>query len=159
MNINIEVYKNSLHMTDQQVINSIKKAKYTLSKLETQKEDIITLSFGNLLNDKFDNDKIFDELKKLTNMIIYLIQIDKIIECFLFIDSLILEEHFRDICGVIKFSGITNKFKIITKALNDEKFLIDYSEFNVEIGKKSDIIFNKRFILDLKQEYVYREDI
>ena len=159
MNINIEVYKNSLHMTDQQVINSIKKAKYTLSKLETQKEDIITLSFGNLLNDKFDNGKIFDELKKLTNMIIYLIQVDKLDGCFLCVDSLILEKHFRNMIGVIKFSGITNKFKIITKALNDEKFLIDYSEFNVEIGKKSDIIFNKRFILDLKQEYVYREDI
>ena len=50
-------------------------------------------------------------------------------------------------------------FLYIDGVLNDEKFLIDYSEFNVEIGKKSDIIFNKRFILDLKQEYVYREDI
>lgn len=156
MNINIEVYKNSLHMTDQQVINSIKKAKYTLSKLET---DIIGLGLGRLLEEKNNNGVIFGELKKLTNMIIYLIQVDKLDGCFLCVDSLILEKHFRNMIGVINFSGITNKFKIITKALNDEKFLIDYSEFNVEIGKKSDIIFNKRFILDLKQEYVYREDI
>ena len=61
--------------------------------------------------------------------------------------------------SVIKFSYITNKFKIMTKTLNDDNFLIDYPEFNVEIGKKTDIIFNKRYILDLKQEYVCREDI
>ena len=159
MNINIEVYKNSLHMTDQQTINAIKKSKYILSKLETQKQDIITLSLGNLIIDKFNNDKIFNELKKLINMIIYLIQIDKLCSCVLCIDSLIEEEHFRSIMSVIKFSYITNKFKIITKTLNDDNFLIDYPEFNVEIGKKTDIIFNKRYILDLKQEYVCREDI
>lgn len=156
MNTNIEVYKNSLYMTDQQVINSIKKAKYTLSKLET---NVIGLSLGRLLEEKKNNSVIFSELKKLTNMIIYLIQIDKISECFLFVDSLILEEHFRDICGVIKFSGITNKFHIVTNKLNDNDFLVNFPEFNIEIEKKSSIIFNKRFVLDLKQEYMCKEDI
>lgn len=156
MNTSIEVYKNSLHMTDQQVINSIKKAKYTLSKLET---DIIGLGLGRLLEEKNNNGVIFGELKKLTNMIIYLIQTDKISECFLFVDSLVLEEHFRDICGVIRFSGITNKFHIITNKLNDNDFLVNFPEFNIEIRKKSDIIFNKRYVLDFKQEYMYLENV
>lgn len=156
MNTNIEVYKNSLHMTDQQVINSIKKAKYTLSKLET---NIIGLSLGRLLEEKNGNGVIFGELKKLTNMIIHLIQTDKISECFLFVDSLIFEEHFRNICGVIKFSGITSKFHIITNKLNDNDFLVNFPEFNIEIEKKSSIIFNKRYVLDFKQEYMCKEDM
>ena len=112
-----------------------------------------------MLIDKVDNDLVLGELKKLTNMIIHLIQIDKIDECNIYLDFLVDEKHFIDILRLIKFSGITNKFHIITKTLNNDEFLVDYPELNIEIDKKHDIIFNKRYVLDLKQEFVYREDI
>lgn len=159
MNTKMEVYKNSLHLSDQQVISVIKKARYIVSKLCTQKIGCIEICLGNLLVDKADNDLIFGELKKLTNMIIHLIQIDVIDECNICLDSLVDEKHFIDILRLIKFSGITNKFYITAKILNDDKFLVEYPELNIEIDKKRDIIFNKRYVLDLKQEFVCREDI
>ena len=92
-------------------------------------------------------------------MIIHLIQIDVIDECNICLDSLVDEKHFIDILRLIKFSGITNKFYITAKILNDDKFLVEYPELNIEIDKKRDIIFNKRYVLDLKQEFVCSEDI
>lgn len=159
MNTKIEVYKSSLHLSDQQTISVIKRSRYIVSKLYTQKIDCLGICLSNLLVDKVDNDLVFGELKKLTNMIIHLIQIDKVDECNIYLDSLVDEKHFMDILRLIKFSGITNKFHIILKTLNDDGFLIDYPELNIEIDKNSDIIFNKRYVLDLKQEFVYREDI
>lgn len=159
MNTKIEVYKSSLHLSDQQATSVIKRSRYIVSKLYTQKIDCLGICLSNLLVDKVDNDLIFGELKKLTNMIIHLIQIDKVDECNIYLDSFVDEKHFMDILRLIKFSGITNKFHIILKTLNDDGFLIDYPELNIEIDKNSDIIFNKRYVLDLKQEFVYREDI
>lgn len=159
MNTKIEVYKSSLHLSDQQAISVIKRSRYIISKLYTQKIDCLGICLSNLLVDKIDNDLVFGELKKLTNMIIHLIQIDKVDECNIYLDSLVDEKHFMNILRLIKFSGITNKFHIILKTLNDDGFLIDYPELNIEIDKNSDIIFNKRYVLDLKQEFVYREDI
>lgn len=159
MNTKIEVYKSSLHLSDQQAISVIKRSRYIVSKLYTQKTNCLGICLSNLLIDKVDNDLVLGELKKLTNMIIHLIQVDKIDECNIYLDSLVDEKHFIDILRLIKFSGITNKFHIITKTLNNDEFLVDYPELNIEIDKKHDIIFNKRYVLDLKQEFVYREDI
>ena len=159
MNTKIEVYKSSLHLSDQQAISVIKRSRYIVSKLYTQKTNCLGVCLSNLLIDKVDNDLVLGELKKLTNMIIHLIQIDKIDECNIYLDFLVDEKHFIDILRLIKFSGITNKFHIITKTLNNDEFLVDYPELNIEIDKKHDIIFNKRYVLDLKQEFVYREDI
>ena len=159
MNTKIEVYKSSLHLSDQQAISVIKRSRYIVSKLYTQKTNCLGICLSNLLIDKVDNDLVLGELKKLTNMIIHLIQVDKIDECNIYLDYLVDEKHFIDILRLIKFSGITNKFHIITKTLNNDEFLVDYPELNIEIDKKHDIIFNKRYVLDLKQEFVYREDI
>ena len=159
MNTKIEVYKSSLHLSDQQAISVIKRSRYIVSKLYTQKTNCLGICLSNLLIDKVDNDLVLGELKKLTNMIIHLIQVDKIDECNIYLDYLVDEKHFIDILRLIKFSGITNKFHIITKTLNNDEFLVDYPELNIEIDKKYDIIFNKRYVLDLKQEFVYREDI
>lgn len=149
MNTNIEIYKKSLYMTNEQTISTIKKAKYILSKLEA---DTIGFSFYDIPNNK----DILDELKKLINITTHLIQKDKISECVLQISCL---DGLKNIMGIVKFSGISNKFHIYTKTLNDNGFIADFTEFNVEIGKKCDIIFNKRYVLDQKQEYVIWEDI
>ena len=58
----MEVYKNSLHLSDQQVLSVIKKARYIVSQLRTQKIECIVICLGNLLVDKADNDLIFGEL-------------------------------------------------------------------------------------------------
>ena len=159
MNTKIEVYKSSLHLSDQQAISVIKRSRYIVSKLYTQKIDCLGVYLSNLLIDKANNDLVLGELKKLTNMIIHLIQIDQVGECNIYLDSLVDEKHFVDILRLIKFSGITNKFHKKKKKLNDDKFSVDYPELNIEIDKNHDIIFNKRYVLDLKQEFVYREDI
>ena len=158
MNINIEIYKNRLCLSDQQTVNIIKKARYILSKLVLH-GDNITFSLGNILKDKQSNKLIFKELKKLTNMAISLVQVDKLGGFCFCVDSLFGEEDFINIIDLAKFSGITNKIHIFTKNIEDDAFTINFPELNIEKCEKSDIMFTKRFILDQKQEFICREDI
>jgi len=151
MNIGIDIYKNSLHLSNQQAISIIKRARYMLSGLQTQKEDIIGFNFGGIFTKE---EKVLLELKKLINMTLYMIQTKKLDGIVLYIDELIDKEEFRNIIDLAKFSGITNRLKIKTKSIKDKDFLMYYPELKVEIIEKDDTIFSKRYVLDQKEEFI-----
>lgn len=158
MDIQIDVYKNSLRLSDQQTINVIKKVRYILSKMDLS-GDVITFNLGNMLKDQSNNGAVLLELKKLTNMAIHLIQIDKLIGINFYMDTLFDEEHFKNIIRLAKLSSITNKIHIKAKNIEDSVFADEFPELKVEKCEKLDIIFKKRFILDRKQEFICQEDI
>lgn len=158
MNINIEVYKNSLNLSDQQAISVIKKVRYILSRLHLV-NDVMVFSLGNILKDKQSNTIIFGELKKLINMAINLTQSGKISKIVFCIDDLFSEKCFVDIVELIKFSGITRKTYILTKSVDDDVFATNFPELNIEKCEKFDIMYKQRFMLDQKHEFICKEDI
>ena len=158
MNIGIEVYKNSLNSSDQQVISVIKRARYILSKLHLI-NDVMVFSLGNILKDKQSNTIIFGELKKLINMAINLTQSGKVSKIAFCIDDLFSEKCFVDIVELIKFSGITRKTYILTKSVDDDVFATNFPELNIEKCEKFDIMYKQRFMLDQKHEFICKEDI
>lgn len=157
MNIQMEIYKNSLKLSDQQLVSIIKKARYILSKTDLHK-DTITFNLGNMISDKNNNENVLAELKKLINMSIYLVQSDKLDNINFYMDTLFDENSFKNMIFSAKLSGITNKIHIKAKNIKENSFAIDFPELNIEKYEKPDIIFEKRFILDRKQEFIYWED-
>lgn len=138
MNVQIELYKNSLNLLDQDVINVLKKARYILSKMEIHQDDVIIFDTQNLLQDKSDNEEVLFQLKKLLNMTVYLIQIDKLSNVVFMSDFLIDNPYFNSIITTLKFSGISNRYVVIPS---------------------TKIKYHIRYLLDKKLEYICRKEI
>lgn len=138
MNIQIELYKNSLNLSDQDVSNMLKKARYILSKIETCKDDVIIFATQNLLQDKSNNEDIMFQLKKLMNMTVHLTQIDKLSNVVFMSDFLIDNPYFNSIITTLKFSGISNRYAIIPS---------------------TKLKYHKRYLFDNKLEYICRKEI
>ena len=96
MNIGIDIYKNVLRTTEQQNVNVIKKVKYILSKLATTNQDTVSLILDDFLM-RVADDKSIQEFKKIINMIIYMIQTDKLYNCYIYTNCIVVDNNFENI--------------------------------------------------------------
>ena len=159
MNIEFDLYKTGVFKDIQITSKTLKKAQYFLSHIQFNSSDTLYINLNSLLIDDI-SDEIGLCLKKTMNILLYLIQTNRLSNVVITITAYKHNPFFIAGLKVFAFSGLCNRISICTEHTFSEAndLLENYPELKINTRYNRDIM-HKRFILDRKGEYLYQEGV
>lgn len=156
-NIKIEIGKKYINENNVEIIHIIKSLCYILSNMVDNKNSNLVIIFDDVFNCFLIQKENYILVKKMFEMLVYLIQIDAIQNVYIKIKGdIIYNQSLLYIFNLIQFSCVLKRFTLIVDSIDhniDTKY--KYLNFTTDSTLIKSMHFHHRYVLDKKQEFLY----